>query len=82
MEKEILTLHDINQLDFTTVIWIAAPFMFAFVLIEFIVGRKKYENLYNGKDFLASLTIGLVNVVLNGFMKLGMFTVFLFFYNL
>ncbi|MEQ8908857.1 MAG: sterol desaturase family protein [Vicingaceae bacterium] len=82
MSKENLTLADITQLDFTTVIWIAAPFMFAFVLLEFLIGRKKYKNLYNGKDFLASLSIGLVNVVLNGFMKLGMFTVFLFFYNL
>lgn len=82
MGKEELTLADITQLDFTTVIWIAAPFMFAFVLIEYLVGRKQYKNLYNGKDFLASLTIGLVNVGLNGLMKLGMFSVFLFFYNL
>ena len=82
MSQEKLTLEDISSLDFTTVIWIAAPIMFAFVLIEFLVGRYQNKDLYAGKDFLASLTIGLVNVVLNGFMKLGMFAVFLFFFNL
>jgi len=82
MNNEKIVLEDITNLDFTTVIWIAAPIMFLFVLIEFLVGRKKYENLYNGKDFLASLSIGLINVILNGFMKLGMFVVFLFFFNL
>jgi sterol desaturase/sphingolipid hydroxylase (fatty acid hydroxylase superfamily) len=82
MPQEKLTLEDISSLDFTTVIWIAAPIMFAFVLIEFLVGRYQNKALYTGKDFLASLSIGLVNVILNGFMKLGMFAVFLFFFNL
>jgi len=82
MDTQKLTLTDITQLDFTTVIWIAAPFMFAFVLIEFLIGRKKQKQLYSGKDFLASLSIGLGNLILNGFMKLGIFVVFLFFYNL
>lgn len=82
MEKEELVLSDITSLDFTTVIWYAAPIMFALVLIEFLVGRKKYAKLYNGKDFLASLSIGLGNLILNGFMKLGVFAVFLYFFNL
>ena len=82
MDKEELVLSDITSLDFTTVIWYAAPIMFALVLIEFLVGRKKYAKLYNGKDFLASLSIGLGNLVLNGFMKLGVFVVFLYFFNL
>ncbi len=80
--QEKLVLDDITSLDFTTVIWIAAPIMFAFVFIEYLIGRKQNKNLYSGKDFLASLTIGLVNVVLNGVMKIGMFIVFLFFFNL
>ncbi len=80
--QEKLVLEDITNLDFTTVIWIAAPIMFAFVFIEYLIGRKQNKNLYTGKDFLASLTIGLVNVGLNGFMKIGMFIIFLFFFNL
>jgi len=82
MNEEKLQLADITNLDFTTVIWIAAPIMFTFVALEWIFGSKKYPDLYNSKDFLASLSIGLGNLVLNGFMKLGMFTVFLFFFNL
>lgn len=82
MDKDKLVLEDITNLDFTTVIWIAAPVMFAFVLIEYLVGRKQHKNLYSGKDFLASLSIGIGNLILNGFMKLGVFTVFLFFFNL
>lgn len=77
-----ITVDDISQLDFTTVIWFAAPIMFSFVLIEFLVGRKQNKNLYSGKDFLASLSIGIGNLILNGFMKIGMFVVFVFFYNL
>ncbi len=82
MNKEKLVIEDITSLDFTAVIWFAAPIMFSFVLIEYLVGRNKYKNLYNGKDFLASLSIGIGNLILNGFMKLGMFAVFLFFFNL
>lgn len=82
MNREKLVLEDITNLDFTTVIWFAAPIMFALVLVEYLVGKKQKLNLYNGKDFLASLSIGLGNLVLNGFMKLGMFAVFLFFFNL
>ncbi|TDN87644.1 sterol desaturase/sphingolipid hydroxylase (fatty acid hydroxylase superfamily) [Salegentibacter sp. 24] len=81
-DTEKLTLADIENLDFTTVIWIAAPLMFLFVLIEFLIGRKKYKNLYSGKDFLASSAIGIGNLILNGFMKIGVFMVFLFFFNL
>jgi len=40
-ETEKLTLADIENLDFTTVIWVVAPLMFLFVLIEFLIGSKK-----------------------------------------
>ena len=82
MNNEKLVLEDLTNLDFTTIIWFAAPIMFLFVLIEFLIGRHQNKELYTGKDFLASLSIGLVNVALNSVMKLGVFTVFLFFFNL
>lgn len=82
MNREKLVLEDITNLDFTTVIWFAAPIMFALVLVEYLIGRKQNKKLYDGKDFLASLSIGIGNLILNGFMKLGMFAVFLFFFNL
>jgi hypothetical protein len=73
MDRENLTLEDISHLDFTTVIWIAAPIMFILVLVEFLVGRKKYKKLYSGKDLLASTSIGLGNLLLNGLMKLDIY---------
>lgn len=82
MLKETLTLEDVQNYDFTTIIWFVVPLMFFFVGLEFFLSKKRNLNLYSGKDFLASLSIGLVNIILNGFMKVGVFIFFLFFYNL
>ncbi|RRO17403.1 sterol desaturase family protein [Flavobacteriaceae bacterium 14752] len=82
MSENTLTLEDIQNYDFTTIIWFVAPLMFFFVGLEYYLGKKNNLNLYSGKDFLASLSIGLVNIILNSFMKIGVFIVFLFFYNL
>ena len=64
MDQEKLELADIANLDFTTVIWVAAPIMFTLVLLEYLFGSKKFPNLYSGKDFLASLSIGIGNLIL------------------
>ncbi|NBC56878.1 MAG: sterol desaturase family protein [Bacteroidetes bacterium] len=82
MNDQHLTLQEIQNYDFTTIIWVVAPLMFFFVGLEYFLGKKNNLNLYSGKDFLASLSIGLVNILLNSFMKVGVFMVFLFFYNL
>lgn len=76
------TFQDISSLEFNKIIWIAAPIMFSFVLIEYLVGRKKKKKLYSGKDFLASSAVGFGNLLLNGLIKTGIFVVFLFFFNL
>ncbi|MBS3739038.1 sterol desaturase family protein [Mesohalobacter halotolerans] len=82
MNDQHLTLQEIQNYDFTTIIWVVAPLMFFFVGLEYFLGKKNNLNLYSGKDFLASLSIGLVNILLNSLMKVGVFMVFLFFYNL
>ena len=82
MSEPKFTFEDISSLEFNKIIWIAAPIMFAFVLIEYLIGLKKNKKLYNGKDFLASSAVGLGNLVLNGLIKTGIFVVFLFFFNL
>lgn len=81
MVEEPLTLENIQNYDFTTIIWVIAPFMFFFVALEYYLSHKKKLKLYSIKDSLASTCIGLVNVLLNGLMKVGVFYVFLFFYN-
>lgn len=82
MDKKTLTFEDVADLDFTTIIWIAAPLMFLLVALESYFSYRQNKKLYGGKDFLASLSIGLGNIILNGFMKFGVFAVFLFFYNI
>ncbi|QTY27622.1 sterol desaturase family protein [Flavobacterium sp. CS20] len=82
MTGKTLSLEDIQNYDFTTIILFVAPLMFFFVGLEYYLSRKQNKNLYSSKDFLASLSIGLGNIFLNGFMKIGVFIVFLFFYNL
>jgi len=82
MSDKTLTLEEIQNYDFTTIIWIVAPLMFFFVALEFYLSKKRKLKLYSGKDFLASLSIGVVNILLNSVMKIAIFIVFLFFYNL
>jgi sterol desaturase/sphingolipid hydroxylase (fatty acid hydroxylase superfamily) len=82
MAESTLTLEDVQNYDFTTILWVVAPIMFFFVALEYYLSHKRQLKLYSLKDFLASTSIGLVNVLLNSVMKVGVFFVFLFFYNL
>ncbi|TXC81675.1 sterol desaturase family protein [Luteibaculum oceani] len=82
MGKEKVTLEQITQLDFNTVIWIAAPIMFALVGLEYFITTRKNMNAYTGKDFLASAAIGFGNLFVNGLTKIGVFSIIVFFYNI
>lgn len=81
-EKKEYTLNQLLQLDFNTVIWVAAPIMFSLVAIEWIYSYKKKIKSYDSKDFFASLAVGLGNLGLNALQKVGLYTFILFFYNL
>lgn len=81
-KKEEYTLEQLLQLDFNTVIWIAAPILFTLVAVEWIYSYRKKIKSYETKDFFASLTVGLGNLALNGLQKVGLYAVILFFYNL
>jgi sterol desaturase/sphingolipid hydroxylase (fatty acid hydroxylase superfamily) len=83
MDHKKITLEEILQYDFNTIIWFAAPIMFALVGLEYYLSlRKRMTHLYSGKDFLASLSIGLGNLVINALTKVGLFYVVVVFYNL
>lgn len=78
-----ITLEEVLQLDFNTVIWIAAPIMFALVALEYILSiRRNRRELYSGKDFLASSAIGFGNLFVNALTKTGVFYIIVIFYNL
>lgn len=57
--------------------------MFLLVGLEYYLSLKRnMRHLYGKKDFLASLSIGLGNLLVNAFFKIALFTVIVFFYNL
>ncbi len=79
MTKELLTLEKLQQMDLPPIIIYAAPIMFALVLLEYLIGYYQNNKVYDGKDFLAASTIGIVNVIINSAIKLGLFAVILIF---
>lgn len=62
------------------IIW-AAPFMFLFVLIEWYISKKQRHNLYDKKDTLGSICVGMGNVLINTLLKVSMFYLVILIYN-
>lgn len=61
--KQTFSVEEIEELtkNYELIVW-AAPIMIGAALIEMFVSFRKKNDYYDGKDFLASLTIGLVQV--------------------
>ncbi|MGB3618343.1 MAG: sterol desaturase family protein [Catalinimonas sp.] len=70
------------SMDLPPLILYAVPVMLSLVLLEFVVGQYRKRKLYEGRDLLASVGIGIGNLVISAVTKLAMFAVVLFFYNL
>lgn len=82
MKENPLTYEEVLQMDLPPIIIYVAPLFFVFVAIEWYVGIRKQQKLYDPKDFAAATIIGLVNVAINTLTKIITFAVVLFFYNL
>ncbi len=72
----------IEQLDGLNFIAAMAIPMILLVVLEWFISARQKKNYYDGKDTISSTVIGLVNVAISAVLKLVMFTVILFFYNL
>ena len=76
---------DLKQLEEQTpdiIIW-AAPVMFFFVLLEWYIARKQsHHHLYEKKDSIGSISVGIGNVIINTLLKVSMFYLFIWIYNL
>lgn len=55
--------------------------MFALVALEYYLSVKNNKQLYHGKDFLASATIGFGNLFVNALTKVGIFYIVVICYN-
>lgn len=83
MQNKKITLDELLQLDFNSIIWIAAPVMFTMVGLEYYFSRKRTsKTTYNKKDSLASAAIGFGNLFVNALTKTAVFYVVVIFYNL
>ena len=89
---EILNLFGADPIDFAHVgkleanapniiIW-AAPVMFFFVLLEYIIASYQNKKYYNRKETIGSILVGLGNVTLGFIIKVLLLYVLTFIYNL
>ena len=72
----------ISNLEGFELIRYAAIPMILLVGLEWAISFYQKKDLYNKYDTLSALTIGLVNVVLSGILKVAMFGFVLLFYNM
>lgn len=82
MEKQKITLEELKGLDDLTIMHYAIPVIVLSVLIELFFSVYKKRNYYHKKDFFAALTIGVVNTLLSGAIKIWLFAVAMVVYNL
>ena len=79
-----ILLEDIDKLQSNTpdiIIW-AAPVMFFFVLIEYIISYYQNRKFYEKKETFGSIWVGIGNVVIGAALKLVIFTILVWVYNL
>lgn len=69
------------QLSAPDIIVYAAPVMFLFVLIEYFVSRYQSHGLYETKETIGSVIVGVGNVVIGLVLKAILFYLFIVVYN-
>jgi len=79
--KEKITLEHVLS-NAPDLILYAAPIMIILALLEFYFSWKQKKELYEKKDFFASLSIGLVSVFQNLLIKSLLFGSVIWFYNI
>lgn len=62
------------------IVW-AAPAMFLFVLIEYIISHVQHRNYYEKKETIGSILVGLGNVAIGAALKLSLFYGMIWVYN-
>lgn len=82
MNNHTLTLDQLRQMHFPPIIIYAAPVMFLLVFLEWGLSYRQKKDTYNKKDFWASTAIGIGNIIVSAILKLALFAVILFFYNM
>jgi len=79
--KEKITLEHVMS-NAPDIILYSAPILIALALLECYFSWKQKKELYEKKDFFASLSIGLVSVIQNLFIKTLLFGSVIWLYNI
>lgn len=74
-------LDDLQQSAPNLIIY-AAPVMFFFVVVEYIISRIQHHELYEKKEAIGSILVGLGNIAIGFFLKTLLFYGFILVYNL
>jgi len=74
-------LDIINSKAPNIIVW-AAPVMFFFVLLEWFISYGQNRKLYEKKETLGSILVGVGNVIIGVALKLALFIVIIWVYNL
>jgi len=82
MEKQYFTIEQALNMDLPPLIIYAAPVMFILVLIEWYIRTRELKEHYDTKDGFSALAIGLGNIGVSALVKVLLFAVILFFYNM
>jgi hypothetical protein len=63
------------------IVW-AAPVMFFFVFIEYMISKKQHHNFYNNNETIGSILVGIGNVIMGAAIKLLLFYLLIWIYEL
>ncbi|MBT1697606.1 sterol desaturase family protein [Fulvivirgaceae bacterium PWU4] len=75
------TIQDVEQSIPNIILW-AAPAMFLFVLIEYLIAYSQSRKYYEKKETIGSILVGLGNVTIGVLIKTLLLYVFIVIYNL
>lgn len=73
-------VHEMQSKSPNIIIW-AAPVMFFFVLLEWYLSKREHKHLYEKKDTIGSIAVGVGNVIINFFLKISFFYLLIIIYN-
>ena len=82
MFEHYLTLEDLGIDKWPNLILWATPVIFLLVFLEWVLSLYHNKKAYDKRDFFAALTIGLVSAGINALIKVFIFGIIIFFYNL
>ncbi|HEY3403702.1 MAG TPA: sterol desaturase family protein [Ohtaekwangia sp.] len=83
LSAEKISLDAVDAIEKVTpnlIVW-AAPAMFFFVIIEYIIAKRQNKQYYDNKETIGSTLVGLGNVAIGLLLKTGFLYLFIIIYN-